>query len=136
MKMNRDEVKKAKKILSRIMYATIATVSKEGKPWNTPLFIALDEKYNFYWGSAHDSQHSKNIRNKKEVFLTVYDSTAPADTGEGVYIEAIAEELEDLDDIQHAHSVLQTRRPTPYWRLEQFYDDTPLRLYKAEPKKI
>lgn len=131
-----DFDKRAKEIIAKVPYITIASTSEGGKPWNTPVFDAYDREHNFYWGSYRKSQHSKNIRANKDIFLVIYDSTVPPGTGRGVYIEATAAELEDIKEIGFAHRLLETRHIVPYWKLEQVQGDAPIRLYKAEPKKI
>jgi len=132
-----DNIGKAKAIISKIRYITLATVAQDGKPWNAPVFSAYDENYNFYWGSHRESQHSKNIRAAGHVFLVIYDSTVAAGQGEGVYIEAAAAALEDPEKIMHAHQLLEVRhQPASYWKLEQVQGSAPIRLYKAVPEKV
>jgi len=84
---------RAKTVIKKISYITVATVSEDGMPWNAPVFAAYDENYNFYWGTYRDSQKSKNIRHNKNVYLVIYDSNDPPGEGFGVYIKATAEEL-------------------------------------------
>ena len=126
----------AKEIIRRIPYITIASISAEGQPWNAPVFAAYDQDYNFYWDTYRDSQKSRNIRTNKNIFLTIYDSTAPPGEGEGVYIRATAIELTDLKEVEFAHKLLWNRHVVPYWKLEQVQGDAPIRLYKAIPEKI
>lgn len=40
-----DYNQKAKDILATIQYATVATVTPEGKPWNSPVAHEIDENY-------------------------------------------------------------------------------------------
>jgi len=127
---------RAKAVIKKIPYITIATISEDGMPWNAPVFAAYDENYNFYWGTYRNSQKSKNIRHNKNVFLAVYDSNDPPGEGFGVYIKAIAEELTDTKEIEFAHKLLWDRHIVPYWKLEQVQGDTPIRLYKAMPEKV
>lgn len=127
---------RAKEIIFKIAYITIASVSEDNQPWNTPVFTAYDQNYNFYWGSYRNSQHSKNIRARKEVFLVMYDSTVSPGSGEGVYIKAVAEELEDPQEIVFALKLLRDRHIVPYWRIEQVQGGAPIRLYKATPEKF
>jgi len=129
-------VKRAKGIISKIPYITIATISKDGLPWNAPVFAAYDKNYTFYWGTYRDSQKSKNIRANKNVFLVIYDSTIGPGKGEGVYIKATAEELTDQKEIKIAHKLLWDRHVVPYWKLEQVQGTAPIRLYKSTPEKI
>lgn len=135
--MDYDEnVKRAKEVIKKIPYITIATISEDGMPWNAPVFAAYDEKYNFYWGTYRNSQKSKNIRHNKNVFLVIYDSSDPPGEGFGVYIKATAEELSDKKEIEFAHKLLWGRHIVPYWKLEQVQGDAPIRLYKAVPEKF
>ena len=131
--MTRDE--RAKALIAKIPYIVVATIFKDGMPWNAPVFTAYDEKYNFYWGTYRDSQKSRNIRHNKNVFLVIYDSNDPPGEGFGVYIKAVAEELSDLKEIEFAHKLLWNRHVVPYWKLEQVQGDAPIRLYKAVPEK-
>lgn len=133
MKLNDS---KANKIIGKIPYITIASVDKDGSPWNAPVFSAYDDELNFYWGSHSGSQHSMNIKANPEVFLVIYDSTVPGGKGEGVYIRAKAEEISDKSEILKAHTLIAKRHIVPYWKLELFERDSPIKLYKAIPKKI
>ena len=130
---------KARKIIEKILYITIATASKDGRPWNSPVYSAYDDNYNFYWASWKENQHSKNIRANNNVFLVIYDSTVPEGTGEGVYIQAKAYELSDEKEIKHALSYLDGRvnkKKDPKTRVAEFQGDKPRRLYKALPEKV
>lgn len=67
-----DNAAKAKEIIEKIPYITIASVQDDGLPWNAPVFAAYaayDETYNFYWGTAAGNQKSKNIKANNNVFL-------------------------------------------------------------------
>ena len=130
---------KAKKIISDILYITIATVSKDGAPWNSPVYSAFDENYNFFWASDKNGQHSKNIKENNKIFIVIYDSTVPEGTGEGVYIQAKACELEDPKDITHGLKYLDARvnkKKDPATRFTEFQADMPRRVYKAVPEKV
>ncbi len=131
-----DNVEKAKAILGKVSYAAIASVSESGEPWNAPVFIAFDDSYHFYWASSRSSHHSKNICTCPNVFLVIYDSTAEAGTGEGVYIRAIAEELIDSDEIAAAYQLLCDRHQAPFWKLEEMEGESPIHLYRAMPQQV
>ena len=133
---NMNAVEKAKKIISEILYITIASISKDGKPWNTPVYSAFDEKYNFFWASWKENEHSKNIQNNPEVFIVIYDSTVPEGTGEGLYIKARAFELNDPKEIQHALKYLYGRKKKIPRNVDEFLTDYPRRVYKAVPEKF
>ena len=91
--MEHRHLESIKEILEKIHYINIATVCEDGLPWNTPVSATHDNQLNFYWGSSPDNIHSKNIRRNGRVFVTIYDSTVPEGTGEGLYMQGHAEDL-------------------------------------------
>ena len=131
-----NNAEKVKAIIEKILYITIATVSKSGTPWNTPVYSAYDEKFNFFWASWKENEHSTNIRACSDVFLVIYDSTAPEGTGEGVYIKARAYELDDPKEIEHATNCLYERKNKTPRKADEFLENYPRRLYKAVPEKF
>jgi len=127
----------AKRIIEKILYITIATVNKNGQPWNSPVFSAFDKNLNFFWASDQNGQHSKNIRENNKVFIVVYDSTVPEGTGEGVYFKATAYELTDEKEILEALEVLDKRVGKIKERsASEFLGDFPRRVYKAVVEKV
>ena len=134
--MDNDLNSKAKKIIEKILYITIATVSKDGQPWNSPVYSAFDKNYNFYWASDKNGQHSKNITENENIFIVIYDSTVPEGTGEGVYVKAKAYSLEDEKEIQHALEYLDGRVGKKPHDPNGFLGDMPRRVYKAVPEKF
>src|SRR5687767_7226480 len=60
-------------VLDRIEHAAVATVSPDGRPWNTPVYFARRGD-SFYWISRRDAQHSTNIRHNGRAFVVVFDS--------------------------------------------------------------
>jgi general stress protein 26 len=127
---------KAQAILDRIYYATLSTVDPNGNPWNSPVYCAYDENYNVYWGWHIESQHSQNIRANGKVFIVVYDSTVAPGDGEGVYIQAHVEELIGTKEVTDAHKLLQDRRLSWYWKIEELQPDKPVHLFKAIPEHM
>src|SRR6266576_4907051 len=131
--MNGNE-ESAKAILSQVLYITLATVGPDGLPWNTPVYAAFDEEYQFFWVSASEVRHSQNIRATHRVAIVVYDSTAPAGEGRGVYIEATADEVNEEQEIIHALDALESRG----WKkpLEEVRGASIHRVYKAVPEQV
>jgi nitroimidazol reductase NimA-like FMN-containing flavoprotein (pyridoxamine 5'-phosphate oxidase superfamily) len=135
--MNGNE-ESAKAILSQVVYITLATVSPDGRPWNTPVYAAFDEAYHFFWVSAREAQHSQNIRANHRVAIVVYDSMVPPGTGKGVYIQATASELTDEREIARALLALQRRgweSPPPMLEMVET-SLSPRRVYQAIPERM
>ena len=94
-----DFYRKAAEIIKSINYITIATATKDGTPWNTPVSATFDSSLNFYWGSSPNAVHSKNILENPEVFVVIFDNHQLEGTGVGVYMRgrAKSDELENID---------------------------------------
>lgn len=134
--MQDEYIQKAKDILSKILYITIASSGKENQPWNSPVYSAFDVDYNFFWASDQNGQHSKNIKENDHIFIVVYDSTAPVGTG-GVYIKAKAHALTNETKILEALKVLDSRVGKAKKRdASEFLGEYPRRIYKAVPEKF
>ncbi len=67
-----------RKILREIFdnqsYLCLATANEEGKPWASPVAYVCDENFCLYFISYIGSQHAKNIRENKDVSISIYDS--------------------------------------------------------------
>ena len=136
--MKRTNEELAKEIIKKILYITIATASKDNTPWNSPVYSALDEDYNFYWMSPVATQHSKNIKENPKVSLVIYDSTVKEGTGKGVYVQAKAFEVSDEKEVEKAIAIMWSRigKDPKAHKPKEFLGDSPLRVYKAVSEKF
>lgn len=128
---------KAQAILDTINYVTIATVSNDGQPWNTPVAsFHFDNDSVLYWASWQDNRHSQNIRANGKAFVVVYDST-PANNqpSAGVYMQGEAFELTDEQEVMQAALVFKDDLYNPSDG-RQYLGDYPRRIYKFVPEKI
>lgn len=126
--------RRAAAIIEQIRYATLATVRSDGHPWNSPVAAIHDGQLNIYWISDKEGQHSCNIRANGHVFIVIYDSTVPEGQGEGVYIQAKAQELTDPEEIRQ---VRQLKKGPEHDDPAPFMDGGGVRrVYKATPEKL
>lgn len=125
----------AKNIIEKIPYITIASITPDGKPWNSPVFAVPDDQYNFIWNSSTESQHSKNISANKNVFIVIYDSKVLVGDGKGVYIEAEAKEITDTVELQRAVEVFWSKK-NKIPDQSEFVAPSLRRMYIAVPKKV
>lgn len=131
-----DKNRRAKEIISNILYATVATVTPEGQPWNSPVYFSYDEAFNIYWASWTENIHSQNVRANKQAFIVIYDSTVPEGKGESVYIQATVEELSDSQEIEKVLVHYYGRKNKQPRKAEEFLGDYPRRIYKATPHRV
>lgn len=122
-------------IIKKIEYINIATITPGGVPWNSPVFTAYNKNLNFYWVSWNKNQHSINIRNNPNAFVTIYDSTVPSGTGEGVYFSGKAYELNNPKDVIIGLTVLYKRVKHKMRAIREFLKHFPRRVYKFTPEK-
>jgi hypothetical protein len=134
--MSEPHEQRAREIVRAIQYVTVATVTADGRPWNSPVYSAFDADGRFYWTSTADSQHSANIRANGRAFLTIYDSTAPEGTGVGVYIEADVDELAEPEHIALGRRCLRQRTGKLPDGPDAYLPGAARRVYRATPRSV
>src|SRR5919204_6900057 len=89
----------ARRIIDDNLYMPLATADADGRPWATPVYFGAIDYREFLWVSKPGARHSRNIAERPEVGIVIFDSRVPIGTGRGVYIAAEAHEVaaEDLD---------------------------------------
>ncbi len=121
-------------ILASNRYLTVSTVDGEGNPWASPVWYVADDEGNYYWWSPMSSQHSTNIINNPNVYITIFNSQLPEGEGLGLYIRATASELppEELDRIIELYN-----STTSQFKMtrENCSGNSPTRLYRAIPSE-
>jgi nitroimidazol reductase NimA-like FMN-containing flavoprotein (pyridoxamine 5'-phosphate oxidase superfamily) len=133
------EAEQARTIIQENIYCTIATATREGKPWISPIFFAYDEAFNMYWASNKASLHSELIRQNPRIAIVIFNSQAPEGEGDGVYMEATAQELSETDEVQKGIALFNARVTKEQFRIKSISEVTEngvWRLYKATPQKI
>ena len=68
----------------------LGTVDPSGRPRVSPVWFSLVDHRDAYWLSSPDAHHSRNIEERPEVSIVVFDSGADPHTGQAVYLEATA----------------------------------------------
>lgn len=79
-------------------YMVLSTISGD-EPHTTPVFFAEGRYLTFYWLSATDAQHSKNIEASKKVSAVIFDSSVPQGTGIALYFKGRAERVRMNDEV-------------------------------------
>jgi len=145
--MEINYIEKTLKIISENNYLALATAGKSGKPWVATVFYAFDDKCNFYFFSAKDSLHAKQIRENPSAAVSIFNSMLPPDKVDGVQIECKAEQAR-IVDLPHLISVYYHRRfPNGEERakhqhvpmdfrgiaLRRFFKLIPLKVYTLDP---
>jgi nitroimidazol reductase NimA-like FMN-containing flavoprotein (pyridoxamine 5'-phosphate oxidase superfamily) len=129
----RDPATVAREIIDANRYMTLATADAGGRPWATPVWYAHQGYTDLYWMSRPEARHSRNLAVRPEVGIVIFDSTVPEGSGQAVYVEALAEELDGAERDQGIAVV--SRRSEALgaapWGVADVSGPAPLRLYRA-----
>jgi len=122
----------AQTIIDTNRYLILATADPDGAPWASPVYFAADGLREFYWLSAMDARHTRNLIEQPRVSLVVFDSTVRPYHGRAVYASGAAREVPDADldralEIYPGSSDGSIRQFTR----EEVADPEPYRLYRA-----
>ncbi len=130
-----EVLSKAQSIISSNIYCNLSTATPDGYPWGSPVFFAYDhEDYSIYWCSAIAARHSQNLHNNQgRAFIVVYDSSAPAGSGKGLYFTGTATEETEPERISRAFKLLIVRANLNLERsaLDYLYS-SPRRIYRFQ----
>src|SRR3954466_815562 len=85
----------AQALIDANRYLTLGTTSADGQPWTSPVFFAAAGLRTFYWISVPDAQHSRNLGERRQVSLVVFDSTVAPYHGRALYATGYAREVAD-----------------------------------------
>jgi nitroimidazol reductase NimA-like FMN-containing flavoprotein (pyridoxamine 5'-phosphate oxidase superfamily) len=128
-----DPVATARAIIDANLYMVLGTADQTGRPWVSPVYYAPEAYREFFWVSAPDTQHSRNLGARPELSIVVFDSSVPISTGRAVYMTATARELTGGEratgiDVFSRRSLAHGGHE---WTLEDVQAPARLRLYRA-----
>ncbi|MGH3313699.1 MAG: pyridoxamine 5'-phosphate oxidase family protein [Streptomyces sp.] len=92
-----DLARTARRIIDANSYMTLGTADADGRPWATPVWFAPDGYTDFIWVSRPGTRHSGNIADRPDVGIVIFDSTVPVGEAEAVYVEALAEQVPEVE---------------------------------------
>ena len=126
-------VQAVRDIIEASRYLVLATADAAGRPWSSPLYFAHIGWAEFFWVSSPDVTHSRNIAVRPEVGIVVFDSQVAIGAGQGVYMSAVAELLEDGQTARgiEAFSRRSVAHGGPKWTSQDVGPGAGLRLYRA-----
>jgi nitroimidazol reductase NimA-like FMN-containing flavoprotein (pyridoxamine 5'-phosphate oxidase superfamily) len=133
MDHNEDLEATARTIIESNLYMVLGTADESGHPWVSPVYYAAEGYTEFYWVSSPDARHSRNLAARPNIRIVVFDSQVPIDTGQGVYMAAVAEELTgaEVDRGIGIFARSSLARGGSEWKREDVVAPSPYRLYRA-----
>jgi uncharacterized pyridoxamine 5'-phosphate oxidase family protein len=121
----------ARRVIDANHYMTLATTQPDGRPRVSPVYYTAARYTDFYWVSAPDARHSRNIAERPDIEIVIYDSSVPVGDGEAVYLTAHARQIDD-DELEAviAEAFRTTAGARAFARVE-LQGKASLRLYVA-----
>ncbi|MFC5001272.1 pyridoxamine 5'-phosphate oxidase family protein [Dactylosporangium cerinum] len=83
----------ARAVLDEGRYVVLGTADGGGTPWVSPVFYTLSGYREVIWMSSPEARHSRNIGERPDVSLVVYDSRVEPGDGMAVYMCGVAAEV-------------------------------------------
>ena len=122
----------AKKIIASNNYMVLSSSNSLGVPWICILAYAYDEKYNFYFVSMNNAKHVKQIKDRLDAAVAIFDSRQLIMKGVGLQIEGKCIKVKDKKNIKEALGVIFSRK----WPYGIFYEDSKQHFVKLLKKNV
>jgi len=121
----------ARRVIDANHYMTIATRERDGRPRLSPVYYTPARYRDLYWVSSPDARHSRNLQERPEVEIVIFDSTAAVGHGEAVYLGAVARVVADDELEGTCPEAFRTTAGARPFAPDELRGDAPLRLYVA-----
>jgi len=92
-----DLDERARKVIEGNQYLTLGTTDPDGRPRLSPVYYTPARYTALYWVSSPGAQHSRNLADRPEAEIVIFDSTAAGGQGEAVYLDTAATEVPDRE---------------------------------------
>jgi nitroimidazol reductase NimA-like FMN-containing flavoprotein (pyridoxamine 5'-phosphate oxidase superfamily) len=120
----------AASIVDSNRFMTLATADAGGLPWASPVWFAPSEYRHFYWVSSPQARHSRNLRVRPELAIVIFDSHE-AGGWKALYLSAVAEELDEVEEGIAIFSRRSVAQGLPEWTRDDVLPPARHRLYRA-----
>ncbi|KRE31385.1 pyridoxamine 5'-phosphate oxidase family protein [Agromyces sp. Soil535] len=120
-------------ILAGNRYLVLSTSDRDGRPWATPVWFAVEGADRFLWLSRPGSAHSRNIAARPEVAVVVFDSSVPPGQTAAFFASCLAEEVppDVVEGAVAAYSDASVADGLEPWTAEMISAPSEFRLYRA-----
>jgi nitroimidazol reductase NimA-like FMN-containing flavoprotein (pyridoxamine 5'-phosphate oxidase superfamily) len=122
----------ARDVIHANKYMTLGTADRDGQPWATPVYYSPIGYHTFYWVSSPEARHSRNVADRPDISIVVFDSTVPIGGAQAVYMAARAEEVPQDELADRCAEVFDPRFPgIRRFEPAELQPPEQLRLYRA-----
>jgi hypothetical protein len=121
----------ARRVIDANHYMTLATREPDGGPRLSPVYYTAARYTDFYWISSPQARHSRNVVDRPEVELVIFDSTVAVGEGEAVYVSATARPIRDDELEALCPEAFRTTAGARRFAPDELRGGAPLRLFVA-----
>ena len=131
--MSEDLANHVRHVIDANSYMVLGTADRAGHPWVTPVWFASEDYFSFHWVSSPEAKHSRNLADRPEIAITIFDSSVTVGGAEAAYMKGVATEL-TADELTKGLELFD--RATRHqigsgWSLEEVTEPSLFRLYRA-----
>lgn len=132
--MTNQPAVEAAHVLAANRYMVLSTSPASGRPWASPVYFVNSGLRRFLWVSRPESAHSRNLRDRAEVAIVVFNSQVEIGQGRAFYATAIAKPVpdDDLVDDLSVFSEGSVADGAGTWGRARVTGEAPLRLFRAD----
>ena len=120
----------ARSIVDANRFMALGTADASGTPWVSPVWYVPLSYGEYVWVSRPGTKHSRNLAERPEVAITIYDSHRPGGWS-AFYMAAVAQELTDVDDALEAFNRRSQAQGLRAWSRAEVVPPGEFRLYRA-----
>ena len=120
----------ARSIVDANQFMALGTADASGTPWVSPVWYVPLSYGEYLWVSRPGTKHSRNLAERPEVAITIYDSHRPGGWT-AFYMAAVAQELEDVDGALEAFNRSSQAQGLRVWSRAEVVPPSEFRLYRA-----
>jgi nitroimidazol reductase NimA-like FMN-containing flavoprotein (pyridoxamine 5'-phosphate oxidase superfamily) len=121
----------ARRVIDANVYMTLGTLDPDGAPRLSPVFYTPARYTDFYWLSSPVAHHSRNLAQRPQIQIVIFDSTVDIGEGEAVYVTGTAAAVGDDELDSACREGFRDFPGTRPFSPEELRGEAPLRLYVA-----
>jgi hypothetical protein len=121
----------ARRVIDANLYMVLGTLDPGGLPRLSPVFYTAARYTDFYWLSSPHAHHSRNLSERPEVQIVIFDSTAAVGDGEAVYVAGTGGEVPDAELDSACREAFRSVPGTRPFAPDELRREAELRLYVA-----
>lgn len=121
----------ARRVIDVNQYMTLATLDSDGRARLSPVYYTPARYNDFYWVSSPLARHSRNLAERPEVEIVIFDSAAIVGRAEAVYLSATAQVIGDGELGAVCQEAFRATGGARRFEPSELRDDAAFRLYVA-----